>query len=313
MNTFLQICGLALGFAMLIKGADIFVNASVNIATWLKVPSVVIALTIVAFGTSAPEAMISIVAASGGSTELAMGNAIGSNIFNLILILGLCAVIKPIAISIKDFATDYWVSVGAAGLLLAMTLIFTTAVPRAGGLFMLVVFIVYVTLLVTRALKNRPQAEPETTTPSSLLKSIVLALIGIALIVIGGHFTVVNAEGIALTLGLTPRVVGLTVVAIGTSLPELVISLIACKKGENDMAVGLVVGSNIFNILFVLGISGIIMPLAVDSNLVLDLVVLIVGSLAFLLFATTSKRVARWEGAVLVAMYVAYIGFILVG
>ena len=342
-GTIFQVLGLVIGFFLLIKGANIFVDASVNIAKKLNVPSIVIGLTIVAIGTSAPEAVISVSAAIAGANSMAIGNAIGSNLFNLMLAVGLCAVIRPIAIRLKEISRDYWVSVVAAVFLLVMKFIFNDTIPRLGALLLLCAFVVYMVVLVRQALKNKVSEAGEANAASMagtasvanasntastastasveytnadkaaakplvkpLPKSVLFAVLGAVIIVTGGQVTVNNAVSIALTLGITERVVGLTILAIGTSLPELVTTLVACKKGENDMAIGNIVGSNIFNLLFVLGISGVISPLIVDNNLLLDLGVLIVASFAFFLFAYTSRRIVRFEGLSLVTMYALY-------
>jgi cation:H+ antiporter len=315
MGTVLQVLGLLLGFAMLIKGADIFVSASASIAKWLGIPKIVVGLTIVSMGTSAPEAVISIVATLNGSNALAVGNVIGSNVFNLLMSVGLCAMVMPIATRFKDVARDYWISVGAAVALFVMMVIFSGSIPRFGAAAFLASFVVYMVMLVRQALKNKnlPEDEPDSAPVQHRLpaRRIVFAMVGVALIIAGGHVAVIHAEKVAVPLGMTERVIGLTIIAIGTSLPELVISLVACKKGENDMAIGNIIGSNIFNILFVLGLSGTVMPLVIDSALKMDLGVLIVGSLAFLLFAVSGKRIVRLEGFVLVGMYVAYMMFVI--
>jgi cation:H+ antiporter len=246
---------------------------------------------------------------------MAVGNVIGSNILNLLLILGLCALIKPIPIKLKEVARDYWISVLAAVALLVMVVVFNDSIPRIGSFALFAVFVAYMIILVRQALKNRNTEEDTTKSgdnSKSLFRSVCFAVLGAALIVAGGQLTVINATSIALTLGITERVIGLTVVAIGTSLPELVTSLIACKKGENAIAIGNVVGSNIFNIMFVLGLSGIIMPLTVDGGMIIDIAVLIAGSLAVLPLAFTGKRVVRFEGLVMVLMYAAYMVYIIV-
>ena len=315
MGVLLEIILLIAGFVLLIKGADVFVDASVGIAKRLKIPNVVIGLTIVAMGTSMPEMVVSISAAINGSNAMAVGNAIGSNIFNLLPILGFCALIMPVPIRLKEIARDYWISVGAAGLLLIMVIVFRNRIPRMGSFAFFAAFIVYMVILVRQALKNR-DTEEETAesvgNPKSLLRSVCLAVLGAGLIVGGGQLTVTNAVSIAIALGITERVVGLTIVAIGTSLPEFVTSLVACKKGENAIAIGNVIGSNIFNIMLVLGISGIIRPLTIDGNLIIDIAVLIIGSFAVLPLAFRSKRVVRLEGLLMVLMYAAYMGFIII-
>ena len=308
MDLTIMIIGLLLGFALLIKGADIFVGASVNIAKNLKIPNLVIGLTIIAIGTSAPELVISVSAAIRGSNDMAVGNIIGSNIFNLVFILGLCALIKPVAVKLKEISKDYWVSVGAATLLLILKIVFGSTIPRLGSLILVAVFIIYMIILIRKALENRDLEEKhhDDTVPKPLLKSIIFAVLGVALIVSGGQFTVSNATNIAYVLGISERIVGLTVLAIGTSMPELVTSIVAFKKGENAMAIGNIIGSNIFNILFILGLSGTIVPLIIDDNLLFDLIILIAGSLIFFLFAFTDRRIARFEGLSMVTIYAAY-------
>ena len=305
MQPALEVLGLLIGFLLLMKGASVFVDASVNIAKKLNIPKAVIGLTVVALGTSAPEAMISISAAVNGSNAMAIGNVIGSNILNLLLIVGLCAVFAPISVKVKEISRDFWVSVGAIVALFLMKAFFSDVIPRVASLALLTVFICYMTILVLQTLKTRAPEE-ENTAPKPLGRSIFLSVFGAGLIVAGGQLTVVNAVNIAFTLGITERIVGLTILAVGTSLPELITSLVACKKGQNDLAIGNIIGSNIFNIMFVLGLSGIVMPLAIDSNLLFDIIVLALSSLAFLLFATTGKKIVRLEGLSMVMMYAFY-------
>ena len=313
MQTVIEVFLLLVGFAMLIKGADVFVDASVSIAKRLRIPTVVIGLTVVALGTSLPEAVVSIAAAIGGSNALAVGNVVGSNVFNIMVVIGLCALLKPVIVNFKDISRDYWVSAGAAAALLIMMIVFSDTIPRYGSLILFAAFISYITALVLKALKNRKSeqdTESDESTPMPMVKTIIFAVLGAALIIAGGQLTVSNAVALALTLGITERVVGLTIVAIGTSLPELVTSLVAIKKGEEGIAVGNIVGSNIFNILFVLGISGLVMPLAVDANLIFDIIVLLVCSFVFLLFARTRTRISRLEGSAMLMIYVAYMVYI---
>ena len=305
---------LGIGFVLLIKGADIFVDASVGIAKRLKIPSVVIGLTIVAMGTSAPEAVVSVSAAIRGSNALAIGNAVGSNLFNLLLVVGFCALLKPISVVLKNISGDFWVSTGATVLLLGMMIVFHDAIPRSGSAVLFAAFLLYMTVLVRQALKHKrldPLKTDSEALPVSLPRSILFAGLGVGIIVAGGQLTVANAVDIALAFGITERIIGLTIVAVGTSLPELVTSIAACKKGENDIAIGNVIGSNTFNILLVLGASGMILPLTVDSGLLFDVAALAAGSLIFILFARTGQRVARGEGLSLVILYAAYTALII--
>jgi len=300
------------GLVLLIKGADVFVDASAGIAKNLNVPNLVIGLTIVAFGTSAPEAVIGISAALEGSSELAIGNSIGADIFNLIFIIGFCALVRPMSVNFKDIARDYWVAMVGPILLLLMMFFFDDTIPRFGAAILLMIFISYVFVVVKQALKNRETAveevEDEEATP--LGRNALFALLGLALIIVGGEMTVHHAVEMAHTIGISERVVGLTIIAIGTSLPELIISFTAARRGENSLAIGNIIGSSIFNIMFVLGVSGMILPLAIDSGLMFDIAALLFGSSVFLVFVLTKKQIARYEGLTLVILYVSYITYV---
>ena len=306
---------LILGFALLIKGADIFVNASVGIAQKLKIPSVIIGLTVVAMGTSAPEAVISITASLQGSNALAISNIVGSNLFNLLFIIGLCAAIKSLKFDVRQIAPDFWLSIIAAGTLIGFKFIGGAYIPRWGSLVLLIAFISYLIFTVWRAVKAKganENADENTGKQKPMPLIILLALLGCGMIVGGGQLVVDNATRIAAALGVTERIIGLTIVAIGTSLPELVTSLVACKKGENEFALGNIIGSNIFNIMFILGIAGLISPLEFENALIFDTAFLVVGSLISLLFVYTSKNIGRREGLIMALMYMAYMAFIII-
>jgi len=314
MRILLDILFLIVGFVLLIKSAELFVNASVEIAKRLKIPNLVIGLTVVAMGTSAPELMISVSAAIGGSGDLAVANVVGSNIFNLIFIVGFCSLLYPIGVNLKEIARDYWVSVAAAIFLLVIVMVFNDTIPRFGAFILLAGFVAYMVTLVRHTMKNKVEGEDDDQSgvkPKPLALSIFLAILGAAVIVLGGQLTVSSAVNIAQAAGITERVIGLTIVAMGTSLPELVTTIIACRKKEGEFAVGFIVGSNIFNIMFVLGMAGIITPLAVESGALFDLAVLIAGSLLFFVFACTGKRVSRIEGLSLAMVYAGYMVFVL--
>ena len=310
----LDILLLILGFILLIKGADIFVNASVEIARRLKISNLVIGLTIMAMGTSAPELMISVSAAIGGSGDLAVANVVGSNIFNLLFIVGFCALLYPIDVKLSDISRDYWVSVAATVLLFAMVILFNDSIPRFGSLILLVGFISYMVVVVRSAVKNKIEdknTDQDGIKPKAFAKSILFAVLGAAAIVGGGQLTVSSAIDIAKAIGITERVIGLTIVAMGTSLPELVTTIIACRKKEGEFALGFIIGSSIFNIMFVLGIAGLITPLTIERGVVFDLSVLTFGTLIFFLFAYSSRRVVRLEGFTMVMIYLAYMGLVL--
>jgi len=310
----LDIFFLLLGFALLVKSAQVFVDASVDIAKRLGIPSLVIGLTVVAMGTSAPELVISVSAAIGGSGDLAVANVVGSNIFNLLFIVGFCAMLYPIDVKLCALARDYWVSVAATIMLLVFVIIFNDSIPRFGSLILLASFVVYMIVVVRHTLKNKVAenaAEESDAKPRPLALSIFLAVLGAAIIVAGGQLTVASAVNIATALGISERVIGLTIVAMGTSLPELVTTLIACRKKEGEFAIGFITGSSIFNIMFVLGVAGTITPLTVERAVLFDLAVLTVGTLAFFFFARSNSRVVRIEGAAMVAMFVGYMTFVL--
>ena len=302
-----QILILLLGFALLIGGANVFVNGSVAIAHKLKIPTVIVGLTIVAFGTSAPEAVITVTASLRGSNGLAIGNIVGSNIFNLIFIIGLCAVIKPIPVKLKEVVKDFWLSIAGAAILLVLLIVGGASIPLLGSLLMLVIFFVYLGLVIRRAIKESSSTEEVSTARKPIVYYILLSIAGGALIIYGGHLTVESATEIAIGLGVSDRIIGLTVVAIGTSAPELVTSLVACKKGENEFALGNIIGSNIFNILFILGLAGLISPLEIVGGLVIDTGFLLATSMLALLFVYTRKELSRGEGVVMVALYLGFI------
>lgn len=321
MDIFLNILLLIAGFIALIKGADLFVDGSSALARNFKVPGVIIGLTIVAMGTSAPELAVSTSAAIKGANEIALSNVVGSNIFNLLGVLGICAMIRPLpidrAIMKRDFPFSIFLSVlalGAVGLPMIINGDIKTAamsdnvgkVSRPFSIILLVLFVSYITMLIILAKKNSQQEEAGEKKP--MWKCALLILVGLACIIAGGQFVVNGAKAIASALGMSETLIGLTIVAIGTSLPELVTSVVASRKGENGLAVGNVVGSNIFNILFILGVSGAIHPISVNLASVLDLAVLVVVSVITMIFART-KNIGRIEGAVMVLIYAADVVF----
>ncbi len=312
---------LLVGFVLLIKGADFFVDGSAALARRFRVPGVIIGLTIVAMGTSAPELAVSTSAAINGSNEIALSNVIGSNMFNLLMVLGICAMICPLPIDKVIMKRDFPLSIGITLLVLvwigipvlssgvlgkAVMADNVTEVSRILGLLLLLLFILYIWWLIRDARKN-PMKEDDTP-PMPLWKCALLILGGVAGIVAGGQFVVNSAKEIARTFGMSETLIGLTIVAVGTSLPELVTSIVASRKGENGLAVGNVVGSNIFNLLLILGVSSSIHPIAVNLASVIDLIILLgVSCLAFL-FARKNK-IGRAEGAVMVALYAADVVF----
>ncbi len=321
MEMVLNIILLVAGFVALVKGADLFVDGSSSIAAIFKVPSVIIGLTIVALGTSAPELAVSTSAALKGSNEIALSNVVGSNIFNLLMVLGVCAVIKPLPITKvikkRDFPLSIVVTAALFGVL-ALQMIGkvdfgavkmsdnVSEVSRIIGISLVVLFIIYIVILIISAIKNKTEGEPTKT--MSPLKSILFIIIGLALIIAGGQFVVNSAKYIAAAFGMSETLIGLTVVAFGTSLPELVTSIVASKKGENELAVGNVVGSNIFNMMFILGISAALHPITVNFACMTDFAILIVASIMVFIFALRNK-INRVEGIVMILFYIATVVF----
>ena len=298
---------LLIGFVLLIKGADFFVDGSSSIAGILKVPSVIIGLTIVAMGTSAPEAAVSINAGLAGNSDISLGNIIGSNIFNLLVVIGACAVIFPAKSNEDILKRDLWWNIGASVLLLIT--IIDGNLSRLEGLLFLAVFIFYLGLMVRSATKNRMEETPMDVMP--LWKSLLFVAGGLAAVVFGGDMVVDNASLIAKAWGMSDTLVGLTIVAIGTSLPELVTSITASKKGDSGIALGNAVGSCLFNILFILGMASSITPINAVPELIIDTAILIVVTILILIVAKTDKKTNRAEGIICVAAYIIYTAYII--
>ena len=299
---------LVLGFVFLIKGADLFVDGSSSIAKHMKIPSVIVGLTIVAMGTSAPEASVSITAAIAGNSDISLGNIVGSNIFNFLVVIGVSAMIFPI-ISHKDIIKrDLWWNLGITGLLLVLML--DNKIGRIDGIILLLGMALYLFVVIRNALKNRTEESKEELI--SVPKSIMFMIIGLAAIICGGNFVVDNASIIAKSLGLSETLIGLTIVAIGTSLPELVTSITAAKKKEAGIALGNAVGSNIFNILFILGASSALTPINVAPELFIDTIILIAVGIMIFIFAYTGKKTNRTEGIICTLLYVAYTAYIII-
>lgn len=312
---------LLVGFVLLVKGADVFVDGSSGIAKFLKIPSIVIGLTIVAFGTSAPEAAVSIIAGVNGSNDIAVGNVIGSNMFNLLGVLGISALISPVRVDGQIVKKEF-------PFMLAATAVFALAafdtalgngesniISRSEAFILLILMGIFLYSVITFALRSRKESgasDDDNDKPKSLLKCILFTVGGLAGIIIGGQLVVDNASKIAQKFGMSETLVGLTIVAVGTSLPELVTSIVAARKGESDIAIGNVVGSNVFNILFVLAASAAITPMNINGQGLCDLLILMGVSVMAYIFCVTKKTVNRVEGGVLVAMYAGYMAFAII-
>jgi cation:H+ antiporter len=300
---------LAVGFALLIKGADFFVDGSASVAKKLRVPGIIIGMTIVAMGTSAPECAVSIAAALKGSNTMAISNVVGSNIFNLMVVCGACAVCAPLPVKNSTLKQEFPLSILAAALFLAMGKN-SMSVGRVDGVILLAVFAVFLIWMVLEAKKARGSVQEEGIAALKGWQCLAYILVGLGAIIAGGDFVVDSASAIAESFGLSSTLIGLTVVAFGTSLPELVTSLVAARKGEADMALGNVIGSNIFNILLVLGAAGAVSPMEVLKENLIDDIILIVMSAIVWIFAWRRKQIGRLHGWIMLAMYAGYMGYI---
>ena len=303
----MQIVLLIVGFVLLIKGSDFFVDGSSNIASILKIPTLIVGLTIVAFGTSAPEAAVSITSSLTGNNALAVSNIIGSNLFNMMLIVGLCALLNELKIGRDVIKIDLPFLVIITAILSAIIFIGWN-ISQIEGIFLLIIIIGYISFLVYNAKKSK-ESEIVEKPKMSLLRSVIYIVLGIAAIAIGGDLVVDSASYIAIAFGMSETLVGLTIVAMGTSLPELVTSLTALKKDENQLVIGNVIGSCIFNILFVLGASSAISPIAINPNMVVDIMLMLVVTILFYIFGKTQDKYDKKEGAILVGLFIIYMAF----
>ena len=303
---------LIIGFVLLVKGADYFVEGSAAVAKKFRVPVFIIGMTIVAMGTSAPECAVSIAASVQGSNGMAISNVIGSNIFNLLVVCGICALFSPLPVDRSTLKKEFPFSVLVAVILGVMGVI-GMAVGHADGLILVSIFVVFLLWMVLSA--NKSMAAGETVGEGEihdlpLWKCLLFIIGGLVAIVLGGQMVVNSAETIALRFGLSETLVGLTICSIGTSLPELVTSVVAARKNQVGMALGNVIGSNIFNILLVGGLASLISPIAVTANNLIDIVILIVVSLYIMVIVWRKQRLSRLGGVSILAVYVAYMIYI---
>ncbi len=321
MGILINILILVAGFFGLIKGADLFVDGSSALARYFKVPGVIIGLTIVAMGTSAPELAVSTSAALKGANEIAVSNVVGSNTFNLLMVLGICALINPLPIDKSILRRDFPISICITALTFGFIgyPIFkrgtieglsmsdnVSMITRTFSIVLLVIFVSYILMLILTARKDG--SDDDEIKSLTLRRCFALILVGMILIIAGGQFVVISAKYLAAAFGMSETLIGLTVVALGTSLPELVTSIVASKKNENGLAVGNVIGSNIFNILFIMGVSGTIHPIAVNFASVTDFLILLFINLITLLLAT-KKSLGRSSGALMIICYIVYMVF----
>lgn len=310
---------LLLGFALLIKGADYFVEGSSKIASLLRVPPLLVGLTIVAFGTSSPEIAVSVMAAVKGNADVALGNAVGSNIFMITLVIGVTAIIFPVKVEKATVRKEIPFTLLASIVLFVMMgdqwlqNANENLITRSDGIILLCVFSVFIYYIVEVALSSRDEAsqESEDTQGVSWGKNILFTVGGLTAIIIGGNMVVSSSTVIALAWGMSETLVGLTIVAIGTSLPELITSITAAIKKEMDIAVGSIVGSCIFNILLVLGIASVITPLTISSSLFVVVLIMIVATFMLLIVSVTKRRINRIEGWIISLVYVGYMVYII--
>lgn len=309
MALLLEVLLLVIGFVMLVKGADWFVDGAAGIAEKFGIPQLVIGLTIVAMGTSAPETAVSITAALKGSADITVGNVVGSNILNVLIILGITSVIVPIAVA----KSTVWVEIPFTAF---VTILFTVLgytgnkITFIEGIILWIVFIIYLLYLLQMAKKNKEETD-EQHEAKPIWKLLLITAIGMGLIILGSDFTVDAATAIATAIGMSERFIGLTIVALGTSLPELVTSVSAALKGKADIAIGNIVGSNIFNILFVVGTSALITPVIFASSFIIDGMIALAAMVLLWLCVFKDRELGRIGGIIMLVGYVAYFVYLI--
>ncbi len=307
----LQVVLLAVGFFLLVKGADWFVDGSSGIADRLGIPQLVIGLTIVAMGTSAPETAVSITAALGGNADIAVGNVVGSNILNILIILGISSVITSIAVAKTTIRYEIPIMLFISFLLLFFGMT-DGLIVLWEGIVLLLCFALYILYMFVMIKKGEMQSEALESQQKPVWKLILASVIGLALIIIGSKVTVNAATTIAQKIGISEKFIGLTVVALGTSLPELFTSVIAARKGNADIAIGNIVGSNIFNILFVLGTSALIIPVPFETGFVVDCLVSVAAGVILWLCVFCKKKLKRIDGIIMLLSYGFYFAYLLI-
>ena len=311
---------LIIGFFFLIKGADLFVDGAASIARKFNIPSMIIGLTIVAMGTSAPEAAVSITSSLSGQNDMSVANVVGSNFFNILVVLGVSALISKLPVQKNTIKKDTPFLLIVSGLLLVFGI--NKYISRIEGLILLIVFVyfLYSTVKMAKSATNLDSssdneialAESDTTTQTPILKTVILSVIGILGIVIGGDMVVDSATSIATLLGMSANLVGLTIVAIGTSLPEFVTSIVAIKKGETEIAIGNVIGSNIFNILLVLGLATFISPITISTLALIDIIFMLCITILLYLFMKKDYSLVKKHGIILVGIYIVYMSYTII-
>lgn len=303
---------LVVGMALMIKGADFFVDGASNIAKALKIPTLIIGLTLVSIGTSAPELSVSVNSALQGKDDMSFGNVLGSNIFNVFVVIGASALMMPLAVSKDVIKKDIPILLGIYAILTLFAFgISAYSITLVEGIIIFSLFIAYTIYLLFRA-KNEPEEEEEEKKSKPWWLNLIYVVAGLLGIIFGGNFVVDSASAIATKLGMSELLVSLTIVAVGTSLPELVTSIVAAKKGENDIAVGNAIGSCLFNIVLILGISSMIYPVGLELYQLVDVIVMIIAVVLIFVFAFKSYKINKWQGVILILLYVAYLAYIII-
>ncbi len=307
---------LIVGFVLLIKGADAFVSGASSIAKKFNISDLVIGLTVVAFGTSAPELAVSTTAALSGQNAIAISNVVGSNIFNILVVLGVCAIIVPINVHSAVLKREFPFAIVSSGILVFMlvdTFYKKTDVnilSRFDGIVLLLLFIAFMVNILKGAKGTLSEEveinEEEAVKELSTLASLLMVVFGLAAVVLGGDLVVKESSAIATSFGVSQTLIGLTIVAMGTSLPELVTSVIACRKGNSDMALGNVIGSNIFNVIFILGVSSVISPIEVERVALYDAALALILTLIAFFMSKTKNTISRVEGICMLLIFVGY-------
>lgn len=303
------ICIIA-GIALVLWGADRMTDGAVSIARRLRIPQMVIGLTIVALGTSMPELCISLVSALKGTSDLAVGNVVGSNIFNTLLIVGVAALVTPISILRSTVTKDMPWSVLAGVLLIVLCL--DSKIGRLDAIILFFVFILFLSYTLWQAKKGKSEASSEESKDEhSIWKASFLVVLGLACLVFGSNLFVDSATNVARALNVSDAVIGLTIVAGGTSLPELATSVVAARKGQSAIAIGNVIGSNVYNVLLIIGLTGIVCPMETAGITLADYGLMTLSMVLLWFFSFTRLKVERWEGAVLTAIFIAYMSWLI--
>ena len=300
------------GMVLLIKGADWFVEGASSIAKAMKIPSLVIGLTLVSVGTSMPEFSVSLTSSIKGLNDMSFGNIIGSNIFNTFVVIGVSAILTPLVVSKQMKKYDLPILMGIYLLLMLFSFVTSPLVINLWeSIIMFSLTIAYTAFLIIRSKKEMKEEKEESKKQRKWYINLLLVAIGLAGIIFGGNIVVDNASKFAYAIGMSELLVGLTIVAVGTSLPELVTSVVAAKKGENDIAIGNAIGSCIFNVILILGFCSIIQPATVAWSSLLDVVVMLISAVVIFLFSFKTLKVNRWQGIVMIIMYAAYLTYII--